>query len=85
MAPPPGGARLDTVSVTVEPPMSFRVYRVYRESDGEVLANGGWTPSRDRPLRIFPLNDWVAPGDRVRFEVCTWHATACEGMISWRS
>lgn len=83
LAPPPGGARLDAVALTVEPPLAFRIYRVIRESDGEVLANGGWTPSRDRPLRIFPETEWVGPTDRVRFEVCTWHATAREGRLVW--
>lgn len=81
--PPAGGAQLDEVSLTVEPYMAARVYRVIRESDGEVVANGGFTPSRDRPLRIFPVSTWVGPGDRVRFDVATWDVTLAEGRLGW--
>jgi hypothetical protein len=81
--PPAGGAELASVTLTVEPYMAARVYRVIRESDGEVIANGGFTPSRDRPLRIFPVSAWVGPGDRVRVDVSTWDVTACEGWLTW--
>lgn len=81
--PPPAGGRLAEVRLTVTPGHAFRVFRVRRQSDGEVLANGGWTPARDRPLRIFPASDWVGPEDRVTLEACTWGATACEGRLTW--
>lgn len=80
---PPTGGHLAEVSLSVDPPMAARVYRVLRESDGEVLANGGWTPSRDRPLRIFPASTWVGPTDTVRFEVATWGVARCEGSLTW--
>lgn len=81
--PPTGGADLAEVSVHVAPYMAARVYRVIRESDGEVVANGGFTPSRDRPLRIFPVSTRVGAGDRVRFDVRTWDVTTCEGKVVW--
>ena len=81
--PPTGGGRLEKVTLTVDPAHAFRVFRVRRQSDGEVLANGGWTPARDRPLQIFPATDWVGPDDLVRMEACTWGATACEGRLTW--
>lgn len=80
---PVTGGHLDEVALTVEPAQAARVYRVVRQSDGEVIANGGWTPSRDRPLRLFPVSTWVGPGDAVRFEVATWGTTACAGALTW--
>lgn len=80
---PETGGHLQEVSLSVDPPMAARMYRVLRESDGEVLANGGWTPSRDRPLRIFPVSTWVGPSDVVRFDVATWGVAHCEGSLTW--
>ena len=81
--PPAGGALLEKADLLVDPPTAFRVYRVYRQSDGALLANGGWDRSRTRPIRIIPASSYVGGGDAVRFTACGWFHDSLEGTVTW--
>lgn len=80
---PAGGARLEKANLEVDPDTAFRMYRVYRRSDGALLANGGWDRSRTRPVRLVPADNWVGPGDGVRFTARGWYHAALEGVVTW--
>lgn len=80
---PAGGGRLEKADLDVHPPMAFRMYRVYRVSDGALLANGGWDPSRTRPIRVIPADNCVGDGDAVRFMARGWHHTDLTGVVTW--
>lgn len=63
----PGPAvELARADLRVTPPEAFRQFIVYRLSDGSVLTNGGWDPSRTRPIRIWPADATIQPGEGVR-------------------
>lgn len=59
------------------------MYRVYRASDGALLANGGWDRSRTRPIRVIPADTYVGPHDRVRFTARGWFYDSLEGVLTW--
>lgn len=80
---PAGGGRLEKAELDVEPNTAFRVYRVYRASDGALLANGGWDQSRTRPIRVIPADNYVGAGDAVRFTARGWHHTGLAGVVTW--
>lgn len=81
---PEGGATLERAALGVEPDTAFRIFRVYRASDGQLLANGGWDRTRTRPIKIIPASTYVGPGDAVRFTARGWYHTALEGIVTWR-
>lgn len=80
---PAGGARLEKAELDIEPPTAFRMFRVYRQSDGALLANGGWDRSRTRPIKVIPADARVGPGDGVRFTARGWDHAALAGVVTW--
>lgn len=84
----PGGLKeLDRVDLHVTPPEAFREFLVHRQSDGVLLANGGWDPSRARALRLMPADLTVRPGDgvRVRARAPQWPTPVqMTAVLLWR-
>lgn len=83
MPAPAGGAWLEKADLDIEPETAFRMFRVYRQSDGALLANGGWDRSRTRPIKVIPADTRVGPGDGVRFTARGWYHTALAGVVTW--
>lgn len=59
------------------------MFRVYRLSDGALLANGGWDVSRTRPIRVVPADNYVGPHDAIRFTAKGWFHDSLEGVVTW--
>lgn len=63
----PGAAvELEKADLVVQPKEAYRLFRVYRLSDGSLLTNGGWDAAHTRPLRVWPADTTIPPGDGVR-------------------
>jgi hypothetical protein len=61
------------LTVTADPDSAFRRYRIYRQSDNALLANGGWDQARTREIRLWPEDPIVPPGDTLMLYATVWH------------
>ena len=56
---------LDRATMQADPAAAAHEFRIYRRSDHELLANGGWSVSRTRPIRLIPVDATVSTGEGV--------------------
>jgi hypothetical protein len=69
-----------------DPTAAAHEFRIYRRSDRELLANGGWFISRTRPIRLLPADATVSAGDGVLVRArAEWpEPVRLDALLTWK-